>query len=276
MTKVYVTALVVIPLAATIFALAAFSWYRGSIQDVLLFVSFYIAVTLGVSIGFHRLVTHRGFESEPLLKAILIMFGCGALEGTPLKWAATHIKHHAHADKEGDPHSPTEGLWHAHVGWLTDLNNWAKPEEYAPHLLRDEIVMFFHRTYFLWFGLSLLLPFLLGGWSGLLWGGLVRIFFLHHVTWSVNSICHLFGRRDYKTTDQSSNNWVVGLLALGEGWHNNHHAFPQSAFHGLRFWQLDVSAYLIRAFRALGMVWNVNRPSSTLLAAKALPRTPHS
>jgi stearoyl-CoA desaturase (delta-9 desaturase) len=192
-----------------------------------------------------------------------------ALEGPALEWAATHLKHHANADQEGDPHSPVEGLFHAHLGWLLrdgDIDQRA----YGDSLKNDPIVSFMSRTFILWVGLSLLLPFGIGGflggsWSisgaltGFLWGGLVRIFLVHHVTWSVNSICHTFGRREFETKDRSRNEWIIGLLAFGEGWHNNHHAFPRSAFHGLRWWQFDLSGYLIRLLEQTGLARDVYR-----------------
>jgi stearoyl-CoA desaturase (delta-9 desaturase) len=146
---------------------------------------------------------------------------------------------------------------------------WPNPDKYGKWLYKDPMVMFFHRTYPLWIILSFALPFALGGWTGLLWGGLVRVFLVHHVTWSVNSICHTFGRREFDTTDQSRNQWVVGLLAMGEGWHNNHHAFPRSAFHGLHWWQIDFSAYVIMLLEKLRLVRNVQRVSPTMMAARA-------
>ncbi len=192
-----------------------------------------------------------------------------ALEGPALAWAATHIKHHAQADHEGDPHSPVEGFWHAHMGWFFK-NEWGDPNVYCPHLLRDRLVVFISHTFLLWAALGLALPLALGGWSGLLWGGLVRVFLSHHVTWSVNSVCHMFGKRAFETPDQSRNVWVVGLLAAGEGWHNNHHAFPRSAFHGLRWWQVDLSGYLIWALERLRLAREVYRVPPALLARRVI------
>jgi stearoyl-CoA desaturase (delta-9 desaturase) len=194
-----------------------------------------------------------------------------AVEGPAIEWASTHIKHHAHADQEGDPHSPVEGFFHAHLGWMfkdPDPNTAL----YGRHLLHDPLVVFVNRTSVLWVALSLLIPFLIGGWTGLLWGGLVRIFLTHHVTWSVNSVCHTFGKRAFETPDQSHNEWLVGLLAFGEGWHNNHHAFPRSAFHGLRWWQLDLSGSIIWVLERCGLAKEVYRVTPAMRASRSARR----
>jgi stearoyl-CoA desaturase (delta-9 desaturase) len=251
---------VVGPLAATIYAIATL-WQKAiNATDLILLLVMYSLVALGVTVGFHRMLTHRSFAAHPVVKFIFLVLGSMALEGPALEWAATHIKHHSYSDKEGDPHSPVEGFFHAHIGWLFK-DRMADPNQYAKHLQKDPIVVFVSKTFLLWVALSLIIPFAIGGWSGLLWAGLVRIFLTHHVTWSVNSVCHIFGRRDYETNDQSRNEWVVGLLSFGEGWHNNHHAFPRSAFHGLRWWQIDGSGYLIWSLEKLGLAKDVYRIS---------------
>jgi stearoyl-CoA desaturase (Delta-9 desaturase) len=255
--KALILAGVVVPLLATLYAMVLL-WQRYfSWLDLALLVSFYVATGFGVTIGFHRLLTHRSFETNPVIKAIFIILGCMALQGNPISWASTHIEHHAKADSEGDPHSPLEGLWHAHMGWAFDY----KPDlnKYGTWLTKDPLIVFIDRFWFVWFVLGLAIPFAIGGWTGFLWGGLVRVFLMQHSTGSVNSICHTFGARPYSTPDVSRNNLWVGFIALGEGWHNNHHAFPRSAFHGLKWWQFDFSAYFIRALEALGLVWNVQR-----------------
>jgi stearoyl-CoA desaturase (delta-9 desaturase) len=249
---------VVVPFLATLFAIWLL-WQRAvHWSDLILLVGGYTLVILGVGMGFHRMLTHRSFRPHPVVKVLLLLLGSMALEGPALEWAATHLKHHAHADQEGDPHSPAEGLFHAHIGWvLRKFSN--DPHIYCRSLTTDPIVRFMSRTFALWVVLSLVIPFAIGGWSGLLWGGLVRIFLVHHVTWSVNSICHTFGRRAFETRDRSRNEWIIGLLAFGEGWHNNHHAFPRSAFHGLHWWQLDLSGSLIWLLERLGLVQEVYR-----------------
>lgn len=259
---------VLLPFFATILAIYLL-WERAvHWSDLVLLVAMYSLSILGVTVGFHRMLTHRSFRANPVLKCILLIFGSMALEGHPLEWAATHIKHHAHADREGDPHSPVEGLFHAHLGWIF-RKEYEDPNIYCRNLVDDKIVVFVSRTVVLWGVLGFVIPFVLGGWTGLLWGGFVRLFLLHHVTWSVNSICHTFGKREFATNDRSRNEWAIGLLAFGEGWHNNHHAFPRSAFHGLHWWQFDLSGYLIRLFERLGLVDDVYRISPAQLARRS-------
>ncbi len=256
--KAAVLAAVVIPLLATLLAIYLL-WERAvHMSDLVLLVVMYSLTIIGVGVGFHRMLTHRSFQAHPAVKFVLLVLASMSLEGSALEWAATHIKHHAHADKEGDPHSPVEGFFHAHIGWMFK-DRMADPNFYCRNLVKDPMIVFISKTFFLWVVLSLLIPFALGGWTGLLWGGLVRIFLTHHVTWSVNSICHTFGKREFETKDQSRNEWLVGLLSFGEGWHNNHHAFPRSAFHGLHWWQFDLSGYVIFTLERLGLVRDVYR-----------------
>ncbi|MGQ9876738.1 MAG: acyl-CoA desaturase [Chloroflexus sp.] len=255
--KFVVLLIVVLPFLGTIYAMVMLWQQYVDWLDVTLMLVLYVISGLGITIGFHRMLTHKSFETSRPLKALFLIMGCMALEGDPTSWASTHIQHHAHSDDEDDPHSPLEGLWHSHVGWLfTHKNNI---EMYGKWLTKDPTVVWVTKTWYVWAALGIIIPTLIAGWSGLIWGGLVRIFLTHHITWSVNSICHTFGRRDYNTRDASRNNFIVGLLAFGEGWHNNHHAFPRSAFHGLQWWQIDISAYIIRALAKVGLVWNVHR-----------------
>ena len=266
--KAIVLVVVIVPLLATVFAITLL-WQRTVHGlDITLLLSMYAITALGVTVGFHRMLTHRSFRPHPVVKFLLLVMGSMSLEGPALSWAATHTKHHAQADREGDPHSPVEGFFHAHIGWMFK-DAEADPEIYCRHLLNDPIVMFVSRTFLVWVVLSLLIPFLIGGWSGLLWGGLVRICLAHHVTWSVNSVCHTFGKREFETADQSRNEWIVGLLAFGEGWHNNHHAFPRSAFHGLHWWQFDLSGYLIWTLERIGLVKEVYRVTPAMLARRS-------
>lgn len=260
--KASILVLVVVPLAATLLAIwllwqRAVNWF-----DIILLVAMYIPISMGITIGFHRYLTHRGFKAQPAVKVALLILGSMAIEGAAIDWAANHRKHHALADREGDPHSPADGFFHAHIGWLFSAPP-ANRTLYARDLLADPTVMRISRLFPLWVLLTLAIPFAIGGWEGLLWGGLVRIFLTHHVTWSVNSVCHTFGSRPFKTKDRSRNQWTVGLLALGEGWHNNHHAFPRSAFHGLYWWQFDLSGITIRLLELCSLVTGVQRVTRT-------------
>lgn len=257
--KVVTLVAVFVPLGATLFAITQL-WQRQVIgTDIVMLFGLYLLTGLGITIGFHRYATHRSFKASPVVEFLLLGLGTMAVEGQVIQWVATHWKHHRLADKPGDPHSPLEGLWHAHIGWMFDSKAQGDPSRDAKHLLKDPVAVFIDRTFIAWIALGLLVPFLIDGWRGLIWGGLVRIFLTHHVTWSVNSICHQFGRRTFDTPDQSRNEWIVGLFGLGEGWHNNHHAFPGSAFHGMRWYEIDISGYAIRAMERLHLVSAVSR-----------------
>jgi stearoyl-CoA desaturase (delta-9 desaturase) len=252
--------------------------------ELVLFAGMYLLTALGITVGYHRLFTHHSFETNPVVKCVLGIFGAMAVQGTLLRWVAFHRRHHQLSDQRDDPHSPhhhgkgilgiLRGLWHAHMGWMfkgdPDLSHYVKD------LRQSKFIRVLSRLFPVWVLLGLLIPtglgyLLWGGWFGamlgLVWGGLVRIFFVHHVTWSVNSICHLWGRRPFPCRDESRNNFVVGVLALGEGWHNNHHAFPTSARHGFRWWQIDLSYWVIRMFVLLGLAWNVKLPTKGAAAA---------
>jgi len=258
-------------------------------RDIAIFVVFYVATGLGVTVGLHRLFTHRAFKTGPRTRAVWAVLGSMAIEGPIISWVADHRKHHACSDKEGDPHSPhhghgegwrgqLKGLFHAHVGWLFDHTQRGAKDRFAADLQRDPIVSYVDRTFFLWATLSLLLPMAIGWvWGGtidaaltaLLWGGMVRMFLLHHVTYSVNSLCHTFGRQPFDTKDESRNFAPVALLSFGEGWHNNHHAFPTSARHGLRRWQPDPTAWVINGMEKAGLAWDVVRIPPDHQAKKA-------
>ena len=260
--------ILVIPFAATIFGVIQLIQGDVSAKDLALLGSFYVASSMGVTIGFHRMLAHGSFEAHPVLKFILLVFGTWSIQGAALSWAAIHIKHHATSDTPDDPHTPTRSFVYAHMGWLLGMSR-ADPKTYAKAQMRDPIVMLVSRFAFWFATLGLLIPLFAGGWSGFLWGGLIRVFLVHHVTWSVNSVCHVFGRRPYRVgQDRSTNNWIVGLLAMGEGWHNNHHAFPKSASHGLTGRQIDFSAYVIRALSWVGLVSDVHRPSDDQVVAR--------
>jgi stearoyl-CoA desaturase (delta-9 desaturase) len=280
-------ALVIVPFAGLV-AAGALLWGWGfSWVELGLLLGMYLLTGLGITVGFHRLFTHRSLQAGRVVRFVLAALGSMAAQGPLLRWVALHRRHHQHSDRPGDPHSPhhhghglvglLRGLWHAHLGWVFQPEPPDLPH-YTQDLVRDGVARVASALFLAWVALGLLLPALLGGlltgtWAGallgLLWGGLARIFLVHHVTWSVNSVCHLWGGRPFPGQDQSRNNLLFGILALGEGWHNNHHAFPTSARHGLRWWQLDVSYYAIRALALLGLAWNVRLPSKQALAAPA-------
>ncbi len=240
-----------------------------------LFVGFYVLTGFGITVGYHRLFTHKSFEAVRPLKIFLAIAGSMALEGPVITWVARHNKHHRFSDQEGDPHSPLEGFWHAHFGFLFTEESPDK-ERYAKHLLADSDIVWVSRLFPLWALLSLALP-TLAGWImsgslagaflGLLWGGFIRIGLVHHVTWSINSVCHVFGTRRFRTQDQSRNNRLCGLLGGGEGWHNNHHAFPTSAWHSLGQ-GFDASYWLIKVFVRLGLADKVRLPSESAILSK--------
>jgi len=270
-------AAVVIPFLAAVLG-AIFAW--GSFlhaRDIVIFAVMYLASAFGVTVGFHRHLTHRAFDTSRALHYALAVMGSLSVEGPVLAWVADHRKHHTFSDEEGDPHSPHvghgsgvravfAGLYHAHIGWLFESNGRAEKRRYCPDLVADRGMLRIHRAFPLLVLATLGVPFLAGwAWGGtldagleaLLWAGLVRIFLVHHVTWSINSVCHFFGQQRFATGDQSRNVFWLALPSLGESWHHNHHAFPRSAYHGLRWYELDPSGWLIRVLARLGLVWNV-------------------
>jgi stearoyl-CoA desaturase (delta-9 desaturase) len=234
-------------------------------RDLAIAVTMYLITGFGVTIGYHRLLTHRSFATYKPLEYAFAAAGALSLQGSPMDWVADHRKHHAHTDEEGDPHSPhvghgaLGGLWHAHVGWLWKTNGQASSKKYAPELAEDPVHRWMHRNYWLFALLTLAIPFALGGWTGLLWGGFARIALLHHITWSVNSVCHFFGSRRFAVEDHSTNVAWLALPSLGEAWHHNHHALSRSAFHGLRRREalMDPTGWVIRAMARTGLAWNV-------------------
>lgn len=255
------------PLVATVYAIASLWHTLIGWQSLALFLILYVATGLGVTFGYHRLLTHRSFETSPVLKAVVLVLAGMAAQGRAIDWAANHLKHHAHADEEGDPHSPLEGFFHAHIGWFFSAPP-ADRERYCKRHLADPLIVAIDRLFLVWVLLGLVIPFAIAGWEGLLWGGFVRIAVVNHVTWAVNSVCHTFGDRPFDTKDESRNNWLVGLLAFGEGWHHNHHAFPAMAYHGMTWRQFDLTALIIRLLRRVGLVWNVKLPSAELIARR--------
>jgi stearoyl-CoA desaturase (delta-9 desaturase) len=285
---------VIIPFIAFLAALVLL-WNRAvGPLDLAILAGLYLVSGVGVTVGFHRLLTHRAFEAHRPTKYLLAILGSLSVQGPVITWVADHRKHHAHTDEEGDPHSPhvghgsgLRGLLHAHMGWLMNNMGRAQRRRYAPELMEDRGMRAINRSFELIVVAGLAIPFALGYLIGgtltaaltaLLWGGLVRIFLLHHVTWSINSVCHFFGRRRFATEDHSTNVFWLALPSLGESWHHNHHAFPRAAQHGLRRWELDPSGAVIGLLERAGLAWNVVRitperqrqreaPASTRIAA---------
>jgi stearoyl-CoA desaturase (delta-9 desaturase) len=271
---------VLLPLAGLIAAVVSLWGYGFGWVEFGVLGGMYVLTALGITVGFHRLFTHKSFETNAVVRFVLAALGSMAVQGSVLRWVAQHRRHHQHSDTPADPHSPhgrgrglvgvVRGFWHAHIGWAFKPDA-AGLDRYVADLMKQRSVRWASALFPLWIVLGLALPAVLGGvltgtWAGVLlgflWGGLVRVFLVHHVTWSVNSVCHLWGSRPYPDKDHSRNNLVLGVLAMGEGWHNNHHAFPTSARHGLRWWQIDVSYYVIRVMSWLGLAWKVRLPAA--------------
>ncbi|MFL5861784.1 MAG: acyl-CoA desaturase [Solirubrobacteraceae bacterium] len=278
---------VVVPFLGTLAAIVML-WNRAvDLTDLVLLVVMYLATAIGITVGFHRLLTHRAFASYPWVERTLAVLGSLSVQGSVMDWVADHRKHHAHTDREGDPHSPhvghgsgLSGLWHAHVGWLLETQGQADWKKYAAELCEDPTMRLIGRRFPQLALLSLAIP-TVAGWAlhdftltgalrGLVWGGLVRIFFVHHITWSVNSVCHFFGSRRFDLEDHSTNVGWLAVLSLGESWHHNHHAFPRSAYHGLRRWEIDPSGLIIAGMQKVGLAWNVVRISPERQQARVI------
>lgn len=270
---------VILPLVGLVGAIVAVWGWGFHWTDLGILLVMYLLTAIGITVGYHRLFTHQSFETNRAVQFILGILGSMAVEGPVLKWVAMHRRHHQHSDDPEDPHSPHQsgsgvrgillGLWHAHLGWIFQPD---PPDllRYVTDLQRNNTMRRVSALFPMWVAIGLLIPAVLGGlltqtWTGILtgfaWGGLARVFLVHHVTWSVNSICHLWGRQPFRSQDQSRNNAMIGVLSLGEGWHNTHHAFPTSARHGLRWWEIDVSYWVIRALASVGLAWNIKLPS---------------
>lgn len=277
--KLGVLAVVVTPFVGLIVAIYL-AWGRGiDPLSLSLFAAFSVITILGVTVGFHRLFTHKSFKTHDSIKLLLGIAGSASWEGDALEWVTEHRHHHKHSDTEHDNHSPKFGFLRSHIGWLFRKSDRSQLTRYGKDLLDDRLFMFISRTFLLWAMLGLIAPGVIGwlatgtmygAFLGFLWGGLVRVLFVHHVTWSVNSICHTFGSRHFRSDDDSRNNVLVGILALGEGWHNNHHAFQTSARHGLFWWQIDVSYILIKSLSVLGLTWDIKVPKVEDMKARMI------
>ena len=257
-----------------------------SVLDLGLFAGFFLAIGLGVTVGFHRHFTHRAFEATPTTRAALAILGCMAAQGPVVFWVALHRLHHEFSDRPGDPHSPNlagspafqriKGLLHAYIGW-TVRHPVPNANYYARDLLADRRLMWINRRYYAWIALGLALPAALSGLiaqsalgavEGLVWGGLIRLFAVHNIIWWITSLAHAAGRRDYLSGDRSTNNIWIALPTLGEGWHNNHHGFPRAAVLSFEWWQIDISGLVIRLLERCGLAWDVYAPTAAARAAR--------
>jgi fatty-acid desaturase len=255
-------------LAIHLAAITAF-WHTTWAAVGICFLLYVLCGGLGICVGYHRLLTHRSFKCPRGVEYVLTVLGSFCLEGKPTYWVAQHRQHHQYSDKPADPHNARQGFWWSHMLWLLWIPSRQSAEKlnqrYAPDLLRVPFYRFLSRIYVV---PSVLLAFLLywaGGWPFLVWGMCVRLVMCYHVTWLVNSASHDFGYRSFPTDDLSTNCWWVALLAYGEGWHNNHHAFPTSARHGLRFWEIDPAYQFIRLLKAVRLAWDVRTPAAEKL-----------
>jgi stearoyl-CoA desaturase (delta-9 desaturase) len=280
------------PLVGLIIAMALLWGSYFHPHDLVLLIVGYLLTGIGITVGYHRLFTHRAFATKKWVRYTFAILGSMAVEGPILAWVADHRKHHQFSDQHGDPHSPhlmegegfvaaLKNLFHAHVGWLFVAEGRAEIQKYVPDLLAERGLRIIHKLFGVWLAISLIVPglvgyFLVGNWrgalTGVLWGGAIRIFLLHHVTFSINSICHFWGRRNFKSSDESRNVWLLSLISFGESWHNNHHAFPTSAFHGMKKLEaaMDPGGWVITGLEKLGLAWKVVRIPRERQASKSL------
>lgn len=257
---------------ASLFMLTMVSW---KVIPITLFL-WWVSGSLGIGMGFHRLLTHRGYKTPKVVEYFLTFCGLLALEGGSINWVVTHRIHHANTDEVGDPHTPRDGGWWAHMGWI--LRGTAQQHEerviqrYAPDLTKDPVHMFMNRFYYVPLILSGLALFAIGGWPMMFIGVFLRVTIGLHFTWLVNSATHLWGTRRFLTHDDSTNSWWVAVLTFGEGWHNNHHAHPRAARHGLTWYEIDVNWYGIRALQLLGLARGIRLISKQQIAMAAKPQ----
>ncbi len=289
--RLHAQAVTFVHLAGVVLAIGLLLWGPGlGMVEVGLFLGMFVPTFIGVSAGFHRHFTHRSFKAATWVRVALAGLGSMAMQGSVIFWASQHRRHHAHSDRAGDPHSPyvTEdgrdhrsslrGFWHSYVGWTFD-HDVPNAMFYAPDLIRDRAIARVNRRYFVWVALGLLIPTVLGAalhgsWagalSGLVWGGLLRILWGHNMIWSITSLTHIFGRRDFESRDRSTNTWWLAVPTLGEAWHNNHHAFPRAAILSFRWWQIDISGLFIAALERCALAWDVSRPTAAVMEKKRI------
>jgi len=279
--RIYAALTILTPLIVGMYALVNLGSYSHHLQvDVVLFSIFYLFTTLGISVGYHRLFTHKSFKPNRFVKNLLAIMGSMAAQGPVIFWAATHRRHHVFSDKEGDVHSPHLsknrfiGLFYAHMGWMLK-SKVTNPVKFCKDLLKDRDVLLINKYYYFIVFIGLVVPGLAtyavyGSFAsfleGIIWGGFIRMFVVHHITWALNSIAHVFGRQDYQTGDFSRNIPILSVVSMGESWHNNHHAFPNSALFGVKGGQPDPGYWLIKAFERFGAASSVRVPSKENIA----------
>ncbi|KTC84113.1 acyl-CoA desaturase [Legionella brunensis] len=285
--KLYSIAIVWIPLIATLYAIFSGMLFSINLATLLLLIGCYSCTVLGITVGFHRLLTHHSFKTKRWVKIVLTCLGCMAYEGPPYFWIAAHRRHHKFTETASDPHSPVamnkislRSFYHAHMGWMSKhtIEDW---HYYIADLLADRDLKIINK-YYIPIALSgLIIPGIINGlmfmsWyhfiEGIIVCGLVRVCIQQHVTWSINSICHIWGKKNFITQDHSRNNWLFAILAYGEGWHNGHHAFPASAKHGLKKWQLDISYGFIFLLSLIGLVTEIKLPTQEQLHKKSIKK----
>jgi stearoyl-CoA desaturase (delta-9 desaturase) len=278
----------ILPIVGTAAAIAFLAVHPVGIPEIAVLVTGYLLTGLGITVGFHRLFTHRTFKAAPSVEAALAVCGSMAAQGGVVSWAALHRRHHECSDREGDPHSPNlsgdglrgklRGLVHSHFLWMR-RHEYPNVAHYAPDLIRNRSLIRVARLYYYWVGLGLLIPAVVGAvayqsWQGavscLLWGGFVRIFVLENIIWAINSVLHMVGTRPYDSRENSRNGGIFALLTLGESWHNNHHAFPSSPSFGLQWYRLDPGYWLIRLLTAVGLASELRLPSRERVQSKRL------
>lgn len=280
-----------VPFAGSVIAIILLWWFPLNAVEVGLFMGMLVLTGIGISVGFHRHFTHHAFKTNKTMRVILAVLGSMAAQGPLISWVAVHRRHHECSDELGDPHSPNlhgegilatiKGLWHSHYGWLIN-HEYPNPGYYAPELLRDKTISTINRQYLIWIVVGLVIPTVLGAilkasWmgalEGFLWGGAVRLFVVSNVILSVNSVSHVYGTHPFNTGDQSRNNPWMAIPTFGESWQNNHHAFPNSASIGLKWWEIDLAYWSILVFQKLGLIWDVNIPTASMIEAKRVKIT---
>ena len=284
--KVHASLIVVVPTIGTIYALYLAWNYGVTVTDILLLLVFYCFTMLGITLGYHRLFSHRSFKAKTWFRVLLAIAGSTAAQGSVVYWVSNHRRHHQYTDLPGDLHSPyvrdegemdiVTGFWHSHMGW-TFGHRMTNALMFAKDIYRDNAISRANRLYYVWVFGGLILPAVIGGlisgtwyggFTGFLWGGLVRLFLAYHFVNGIDSVTHIFGTQPFKSDDHSVNNAVWAVATLGEGWHNNHHAFPTSAVLGLEWYQVDPGAWVLKVMRAIGQVWDIQVPTAEMIAAK--------